>query len=134
MTSLCVFTVMYSVVQLFGFIYTCIFWNTYVMLTIIICVNRNTKDMLISFHRDKITMPTLTPINTDIEKVNIFKILGVWMSQDMTWKHHIEDMHRRPSPRLYYLRQMRRCGIQTKDLITFYKSVICPLLEYACPA
>ena len=40
------------------------------------------------------------------------------MSEDMTWKDE----------------EMRRRAIQTKDLITFYKSVIRPQLEYVCPA
>ena len=45
--------------------------------------------MRISFKRDKITIIVLTWSDIDIEKVNIFKILGVWVSEDMTWKHHV---------------------------------------------
>ena len=36
------------------------------------------------------------------------------------------------SLRLYYLKQLRRCGVVTEDLIMFYKTVIVPVLEYGC--
>ena len=38
------------------------------------------------------------------------------------------------SPRLRYLKQLRRCGVATEDQLMFYKSVIAPITEYACPA
>ena len=52
----------------------------------------------------------------------------------MTWKHHVEHIYAVASPRLYYLKQLRRCGVATEDQLMFYKSVIAPITEYACPA
>jgi len=35
--------------------------------------------------------------------------------------------------RLYFLKQLKRAGAGTDDLLCFYCSVIRPVLEYACP-
>ena len=42
-------------------------------------------------------------------------------------------MHSRATPRLYYLRQLRRCGLSQCDLLAYYRTLIRPILEYACP-
>ena len=52
----------------------------------------------------------------------------------MTWKYHVEHIYSIASPRLYYLKQLRRCGVALEDQLMFYKSVIVPITEYACPA
>ncbi len=43
-------------------------------------------------------------------------------------------MYSRAAPRLYYLRQLRRCCVDTSDLLIYYKSVIRPVVEYCCQA
>ena len=42
-------------------------------------------------------------------------------------------MHSKATPRLYYLRQLRRCGLSQCDLLVYYRTLIRPILEYACP-
>ena len=46
---------------------------------------------------------------------------------------HVNHMHSRATPRLYYLRQLRRCGLSQCDLLAYYRTLIRPILEYACP-
>ena len=46
----------------------------------------------------------------------------------------MEHIYATASPRLYYLKQLRRCGVALEDQLMFYKSVIVPITEYACPA
>ena len=52
----------------------------------------------------------------------------------MAWKHHVDHIYAVASARLYYLKQLRRCGVASEDQLMFYKSVIAPNTEYACPA
>ncbi len=94
---------------------------------------KKTKEMLISFKQDKLNTPPLVCGNSTLQVVDSYKILGITVSSNMTWKEHIEYMYARASPRLYYLRQLKRCGIATHDLIQYYRSVIQPVVEYACP-
>jgi len=37
------------------------------------------------------------------------------------------------TPRTPFLKQLRRVGVSTADLLTYYNSVIRSVLEYACP-
>ncbi len=94
---------------------------------------RKTKEMLISFKRHPAHFPTIEISGNAIERVNHFKILGVFISDNLSWKQHVTHMISKASPRLYYLRQLRRCGLSDSDLLKFYKSIVRPILEYACP-
>ena len=68
-----------------------------------------------------------------VERVHSFKIPGVWLSDDLSWNSHVNYMYSRATPRLYYLRQLRRCGLSQCDLLAYYRTLIRSLLQYACP-
>ena len=90
--------------------------------------------MIVSFKKTKPEFDPITHEDVPLETVDHFKLLGVWVSNNMTWKHHVEHIYAVASPRLYYLKQLRRCGVATEDQLMFYKSVLAPITEYACPA
>ena len=92
-----------------------------------------TKEMLISFKQNLALVPPLMINSNAVERVHTFKILGVLLSDDLSWKSHVNHMHSRASPRLYYLRQLKRCGLSQSDLLAYYRTMIRPILEYACP-
>ena len=97
-------------------------------------LNENkTKEMYISFKQNPAPVPPLIINSNAVERVHSFKILGVWLSDDLSWKSHVNHMHSRATPRLYYLRQLRRCGLSQCDLLAYYRTLIRPILEYACP-
>ena len=97
-------------------------------------LNENkTKEMYISFKQNPAPVPPLIINSNAVERVHSFKILGVWLSDDLSWKSHVNYMHSRATPRLYYLRQLRRCGLSQCDLLAYYRTLIRPILEYACP-
>ena len=89
--------------------------------------------MLISFKQNLALVPPMTINSNAVELVHTFKILGVLLSDDLSWKVHVNHMHSRASPRLYYLRQLKRCGLSQSDLLAYYRTMIRPILEYACP-
>lgn len=94
---------------------------------------KKTKEMIITFKRQPSTVNPLLLNNNNIERVHSFKLLGVCLSDNLTWKDHVNNMYARASPRLYYLRQLRRCGLSNNDLLTYYQTMVRPILEYACP-
>ncbi|KAK2188935.1 hypothetical protein NP493_119g04018 [Ridgeia piscesae] len=61
------------------------------------------------------------------------KLLGVTISQDLTWNKHVDNIVKKAGKRLYLLYQLKRAGITQKDLVSVYVSVVRPVLEYACP-
>ena len=61
------------------------------------------------------------------------KLLGLNISNNLKWNHHIEEIVKKASTRLYFLRQLKRSKVAEKELLTFYKTCIRPITEYACP-
>ena len=52
----------------------------------------------------------------------------------MICKYYVKHIYANASPRIYYLKQLRRCSLALENQLMFYKSVIVPITEYACPA
>ena len=66
-----------------------------------------------------------------IERVKSFKLLGVYISEDLTWGVHCDYIIKKANRRLYALRTLKKCGVPTSDLITVYCSLIRSAIEYA---
>jgi hypothetical protein len=78
--------------------------------------------------------PPLTVINDrTIERVASFKLLGVTIANNLNWDEHITTICNKANKRLYYLKLLKRCLVSAEDLLHYYKSVIRPTIEYACP-
>ena len=78
-------------------------------------------------------MPNITIENSIIEQVDHVKLLGVTLSNDLTWNRHIDNIVKKAGKRVYMLYQLNRAGVAQSDLVTVYISVVQPVLEYACP-
>ncbi|KAK2174675.1 hypothetical protein NP493_781g01004 [Ridgeia piscesae] len=61
------------------------------------------------------------------------KLLGVTISQDLTWNKYVENIVKKAGKRVYMVYQLKREWITLKDLVTVYVSVVRSVLEYACP-
>ena len=68
-----------------------------------------------------------------IERVRVFNLLGLCIDQNLKWNSHTNATYAKASSRLFLLKQLKRSGVVTNDLLHFYMSVIRPVLEYACP-
>ena len=79
------------------------------------------------------TVPDIMIDDVNIERVNHAKVLGVTISDNLTWNTHIDSVISKAGKRLYMLYQLKRSGISQADLLKIYVSVIRPVMEYACP-
>lgn len=93
---------------------------------------RKTVEMLISFTKVALDVGNLTINGTTIERVKNAKLLGVIISDDLTWGNHVDEICKKANKRLHYLVSLRRAGLSKEDLIVYYKHVIRPVLEYCC--
>ena len=66
-------------------------------------------------------------------RVETYKILGVHLSNDLTWNVRIEYIMKKASKRLYALRSLKKSGVQPSDLVGIYCAPIRSVLEYAAP-
>jgi len=81
-------------------------------------------------------MKPSTPLmldGTKIERVTVYKLLGIHISYNLKWAQHVNMLASKVASRLYFLKQLKRTGAPTEDLVCFYTSVIRTVLEYACP-
>ena len=92
-----------------------------------------TKEMIIDFHKEKADPPPIKLDNITIDRVTSIKLLGVYISSDLTWNLHISHIISKGAQRLYLLSQLRRSGISDHDLVQVYQTLVRPILEYACP-
>ena len=92
------------------------------------------KDMIISFALEH---PKLDPIfieEHELVPVSSAKILGMYISVDLKWKTHITHIVSKASKRLYFLRLLKRSGVDRYSLLTVFTTCIRPVLEYGCQA
>ena len=96
---------------------------------------KKTKEMSFSFSK-RAGIDECAPLiaGTDtIERVTEFKILGVILSCDLSWKKHVDYIVARANKRLFVICQLVRCGFAHQDILSVYCAVIRPVLEYASP-
>jgi len=90
-----------------------------------------TKEMIIGPLATQ-SVPLLTVDGNTIQRVNVFKLLGVSVDSDLKWDSHVSAICSKASSRLYFLKLLKRSAVSRDDLMHFYESCIRPMLEYAC--
>ena len=88
-----------------------------------------TKEMLIG-PMAKDQPPLLSLCGATVEQVSVFKLLGVHVSSDLKWTKHTVAVVSKAASRLYFLKQLRRADVPTRDLLHFYTTVVWPVLQY----
>jgi ribonucleases P/MRP protein subunit RPP40 len=71
--------------------------------------------------------------NDTIDTVTSFKLLGVNISSDLRWDEHIDIICAKASKRLHYLSLLKRSSVRHAELLLYYKTIVRPIIEYACP-
>jgi len=90
---------------------------------------KKTKEMIINTSHCNF-LNKLSVSYVEIERVNVFKLLGVHINQSLKWDDHVSAiMCNKAATRIYFLKQLKRSSVNPDDLYHFYR----PILEYACP-
>ena len=88
--------------------------------------------MVINFLKYQPTV--ITPIQLNgivIDRVSSYKLLGVIISNDLSWNEHCDSIHKKATKRLFVLRTLKRVGLGTNDLVLVYCSIVRSIVEYA---
>lgn len=94
---------------------------------------KKTKEMVICFKQTPPSFPPLTVANNIIDTVTSFRLLGLHINNKLTWNDHVVNVYRKASQRLYFLKLLKRAGLDKKDLVTFYSTCVRSVVEYASP-
>ena len=99
-------------------------------------INSKKSKMIISFTHYvnfKKSVPNIIIESNPVEVVKHAKLLGVILSNDLSWDMHVDSIVKKAAKRVYILYQLKRADVSQTDLVTVYVSVVRPVLEYACP-
>ena len=92
------------------------------------------KEMVITFLKYQPSpVPPMFLNGAAITRVSSFKLLGVTLSSDLSWNDHCDEMLKKAYKRLYALRSLKAAGLDQKDLVLVYCSLVRSVLEYASP-
>ena len=87
------------------------------------------KEMFIDFlHYKPHHPPPLQLSGSEIERVHTYKLLGVYVTDNLCWSMHCEYIVQRARKRLS---GALRCLKKSGDLVLVYSSLIRSVLEYA---
>ena len=90
------------------------------------------KSMTINFlhYKSCVVSPIVTG-GSNVEQVSSFKLLGLFISEDLTWNIHCVYVLKKSNKRLYILRQLFKCGLAKSEIVNVYCTLIRPIIEYA---
>ena len=92
-----------------------------------------TKCMLISWKRSQAHhLPPLNLNGSVIQPVEHYKYLGVWISSDLTWTKHVENVSCKARRLLGFMFRTFSPFCKPETIITLYKSQVLPIVDYAC--
>ncbi|TKS65262.1 putative RNA-directed DNA polymerase from transposon X-element [Collichthys lucidus] len=90
-----------------------------------LCINvKKTKEMIVDFRRGRHLPPPLHIGGTAVEVVSSLRYLGVNITNDLTWSTNTSYLVRKAHQRLYFLRRLRRAGLGSSVLTSFYRCVV----------
>ena len=92
------------------------------------------REMVINFLQFQPTqLGPLQLMGSVVKRVNSYKILGIHVTNDLSWNVHIDYVFKKANKRLYALRLLARSKVPAVDLIAIYCALVRSILEYGSP-
>ena len=66
------------------------------------------KEMIITFLKYKHSENDIFIGDDLMERVNSFKLLGVWLTNNLSWELHVDKLLKKANSRIYALRLLQR--------------------------
>ena len=83
-----------------------------------------TKELIVDYRRLQGEHAPIHIGGTAVERVKSFRFLGINISEDLSWTHHIGVVTRTAKQRLFFLRRLRKFGMDCTVLTNFYRCTI----------
>ena len=89
------------------------------------------KSNYIIYSRSKLNFNTRLQLNNNpLEKQTVIKLLGVWLTEDLTWDVNVKETCKKAYTRTQMLTKLKFAGIANVELVLIYKLFIRSLTEY----
>ena len=92
--------------------------------------SEKSKEMIISYAHSNLgnEVPNILIEGNVVERVDHVALLGITLSNDLTWKRHVDNIVKKAGKIIYMLYQLKRAGVNQADLVTIYISVVIPVV------
>jgi len=77
---------------------------------------------------------SLPPPIKDIERVDALCVLGVTFNSNLSFEPHVDNLLSKGHQRLYALKTLKNCGLNSSALSNVTRSILFSILTYASPA
>ena len=91
------------------------------------------REMVINFLQSQPTQLGPLLMGSVVKRVNSYKILGIHVTNDLSWNEQIDYVFKKANKRLYALRLLARSKVPAVDLIAIYCALVRSILEYGSP-
>ncbi|KAI4901552.1 hypothetical protein NFI96_006301 [Prochilodus magdalenae] len=82
-----------------------------------------TKELIVDFRKQERVHTPITINGAAVERVSSFKFLGVHITEELTWTEHTTRVVKK-AQRLFFLRRLKRFGMDPRILRTFYTCTV----------
>ena len=90
-----------------------------------------TKSNYMVFSRSKEVFTTRLVLDKQpIKREHSNKICGVWLTENMSWGKHCDEISKKAYSRMQFLSKLKYVGVSTEDLIDVYCKFIRSIVEY----
>ena len=72
----------------------------------------------------------LTLNNTKLDQVSVEKLLGVWISEDLSWSRNCKEICKQAFSRVCMITKLKYAGVSKEDLLDIYILFIRSVTEY----
>ena len=92
------------------------------------------KELRIGFSFNPTQFDPILINNNPVDVVDYAKILGLTVSNNLKWNKHVDEVIKKARMRLYFLSQLKKSNIATKELLQFYTTCIQGRIYYVADA
>ena len=90
------------------------------------------KEMIITFLKYEHSENDIFIGDDLVERVK-FKLLGVWLTNNLSWELHVDKLLKKANSRIYALHLLKKAGLNPSDIVHIYCSLMRSQIEYASP-
>jgi hypothetical protein len=89
------------------------------------------KSNYMVFSRTKENFATRLSVNNiNLDRVSVTKLLGIWISEDMSWSRNCQEICKKAYSRLSMITKLKYVGVSKDDLLDIYILFIRSVTEY----
>ena len=79
------------------------------------------KSNYMIFSRSKESFATRLKVNNiNLDRLSVTKLLGVWITEDMSWSRNSQEICKKAYSRLSMITKLKYVGVSKDDLIEIY--------------